>query len=39
MTIQDWGAIGELVGGAAVLVALVYLALQIRQTQRFMSTP
>ena len=36
MSIQEWGAIGELVGGAAVLVTLVYLALQVRQTQHFM---
>lgn len=31
MTIQDMGAIGDLVGGVAVLVTLIYLALQIRQ--------
>ena len=30
MTIQDWGAIGELVGAVAVVVTLVYLATQIR---------
>ena len=34
MTIQDWGAIGELVGGVAVFATLVYLALQIRQNTR-----
>jgi hypothetical protein len=34
MTIQDWGAIGELVGGVAVVVTLIYLALQIRQNTR-----
>jgi hypothetical protein len=34
MSIQDWGAIGEAVGGAAVLVTLVYLALQLRRTSR-----
>jgi len=34
MTIQDWGAIGELVGGVAVIVTLIYLALQVRQTTR-----
>ena len=32
MTIQDWGAIGEIVGGVAVLVTLVYLAIQLRQS-------
>lgn len=34
MTIQDWGAIGELVGGAAVIVTLIYLALQLRDNTR-----
>ncbi len=34
MTIQDWGAIGELVGGVAVIVTLIYLAFQIRQNTR-----
>ena len=31
MTIQDLGAIGEIVGGVAVIATLIYLALQIRQ--------
>ena len=31
MTIQDLGALGELVGSVAVLATLVYLALQTRQ--------
>ena len=31
MNIQDLGAIGDLVGGAAVLVTLIYLAVQIKQ--------
>ena len=30
MTIQEWGAIGELVGGVAVIATLIYLAIQIR---------
>ena len=30
MEIQDWGAIGEIVGAIGVLVTLVYLARQIR---------
>ncbi len=34
MTIQDWGAIGELEGGVAVIVTLIYLALQVRQNTR-----
>ena len=31
LTIQDLGALGELLGSAAVLVTLIYLALQTRQ--------
>lgn len=34
MTIQELGAIGELVGGVAVVVTLLYLAFEIRQTAR-----
>lgn len=34
MTIQDWGAIGDLVGGVAVLVTLIYLAIQIKQNTK-----
>ena len=34
MTIQDLGAIGDLVGGAAVVVTLIYLAIQIRQNTK-----
>lgn len=33
MDILELGAIGELVGGAAVLVTLIYLAVQIRQNR------
>ena len=36
MSIQDWGAIGELVGGVTVMVTLIYLAVQLRQTQLIM---
>ena len=32
MTIQDWGAIGEIVGGLAVVVTLIYLAVQLKQS-------
>ena len=32
MTTQDWDAIGEMVGGLAVIVTLGYLALQLRQS-------
>jgi hypothetical protein len=31
LSFQDWGAIGELLGGLAVLITLVYLARQIKQ--------
>ena len=31
MTIQDWGAIGEIVNAIAVLATLIYLAIQIKQ--------
>jgi len=30
MTLQDWGAIGELIGGFAVVASLVYVGLQMR---------
>lgn len=33
MTIQDWGAMGEVVGAIAVVVTLAYLATQIRQAR------
>jgi hypothetical protein len=31
VTLQDWGAIGELVGGVAIIVSLLYVGLQVRQ--------
>lgn len=31
MDVQDWGAIGEIIGGVGVVVSLIYLALQVRQ--------
>jgi hypothetical protein len=34
MTIQDLGAIGDLVGGVAVVVTLLYLAIQIKQSTK-----
>ena len=37
MSIQEWGAIGEIVGGIAVVASLVYLAMQIRQNTRQLS--
>ena len=34
MTIQDWGAIGELIGSFGVLVSLIYLGVQVRQVRQ-----
>lgn len=34
MSIQDWGAIGNIVGALAVVASLIYLAMQIRQNTR-----
>ena len=34
MSLSDFAAIGSLVGVAAVLVSLVYLAIQVRQTEK-----
>ncbi len=34
LTIRDLGALGELVGGVAIIVTLLYLAVQTRQTRR-----
>ena len=34
MTIQDWGAIGEMLGALGVILTLVYLARQIRMSAR-----
>ena len=34
MTIQDWGAIGEIVGALAVVFTIFYLARQIRENSR-----
>ena len=31
MTMQDWGAVGEIIGAIAVVASLIYLAIQIRQ--------
>ena len=37
MTIQDWGAIGEIVGALAVVASLIYLAMQVRHNTRQMA--
>src|SRR5262245_59869182 len=36
MTFQDWGALGEVISGIAVVVTLVYLAIQICQNTHAM---
>ena len=36
MTLQDLGNIGELVGGFAVVISLIYLAIQVRQNTQQM---
>jgi hypothetical protein len=37
MTIQDWGAVGEIIGAFGVIASLVYLAVQIRQNTQQIS--
>ena len=32
MSLQDWGALGELIGGLGIIVSLIYVAVQIRQS-------
>jgi len=34
MTIQDWGALGEMIGGFAIIVSLVYVGLQVKQNTK-----
>jgi len=31
VTLQDWGAIGEFVGGVAIIISLIYVGVQIKQ--------
>ncbi len=38
MTLQDLGGIGEFIGGIAVVISLVYLAVQIRQNTKSVRT-
>ena len=38
MTIQDLGAIGELIASVGVVVSLIYLAVQVRQNTRGIRT-
>ena len=32
MSIQEWGAISEMVGAIAIIVSLIYVGVQIRQS-------
>jgi hypothetical protein len=34
MSLSDWASIGSLISGVAVLISLIYLALQVRQAER-----
>jgi hypothetical protein len=34
MTLQDWGAVGEILGGVAVVLTLGYLAVQLKRSAR-----
>ena len=34
MTLQDWGAIGEIIGAIGVIASLIYLASQIRTSNK-----
>jgi hypothetical protein len=34
MTVQDLGALGEIIGAVAVIITLIYLAVQMRQSNR-----
>ena len=32
MTLQEWGALGELIGGFAIIVSLIYVGRQLKQS-------
>lgn len=34
MMIQDWGALGEMIEGLAIIVSLVYVGLQVKQNTK-----
>ncbi len=34
MSLQEWGAKGELIGGVAIIVSLLYVGLQIKHGNR-----
>ena len=31
MSLLEWGALGELIGGAAIIISLIYVGIQVRQ--------
>ncbi len=34
MTLQEWGALGELIGGIGIIVSLIYVGAQISQNTK-----
>jgi len=34
MTLLEWGAVGELIGGVAIIISLIYVAVQIKQNTK-----
>ena len=38
MTIQDWGAIGEIVGALAIIATLIYFSVQMKQAAALMKS-
>lgn len=34
MTLQEWGALGELIGGVAIIVSLIYVGVQVKDSAR-----
>ncbi len=32
MTISEWGAIGELIGGIAIIISLIYVGIQVKHS-------
>ena len=38
MSLQDWGAVGELISGVAVVLSLVYVAIQLRANTQQVKT-
>ncbi len=34
MTLAEWGALGELIGGVAIIVSLIYVGFQVRESAR-----